>query len=89
MVRLRYQQPELPMFTGRPVALDVPGKPSMRMDEVSRLLGCSNEHVRHLIEDGSLAAVDIACKGTIRPAHRVVQASVVEFVKKRMTVGGE
>jgi excisionase family DNA binding protein len=53
---------------------------------VAILLGCSKEHVRHLIEEGSLTAVDVRCVGTSRPAHRIVQASLVAFVQKRKTV---
>lgn len=86
VARMEFKQPELPMFTGRPMALDVPEKPSLRMDEVAMLLGCSKEHVRHLIEEGSLTAVDVRCVGTSRPAHRIVQASLVAFVQKRKTV---
>ena len=80
--RTQFQQPELGLF-GAPVALTVPDKPTLRPDEVARLLGCSNEHVRHLIEEGSLAAMDIKSTGAGKPAHRVMQASVVKFMQKR------
>lgn len=83
---LEPKQMRLPLFRGEPMPLTVPDKPSLRPDEVARLLGCSDEHVRHLIEEGSLAAVDVRCAGTSRPAHRIVQASVVEFVQQRKTI---
>ena len=80
------RQMQLQLFQGEARPLRVPDKPSLRPDEVAQLLGCSDEHVRHLIEEGSLAAVDVRCAGTSRPAHRIVQASVVEFVQQRKTV---
>lgn len=83
---LEPKQMRLQLFQGEARPLTVPDKPSLRPDEVARLLGCSDEHVRHLIEEGSLAAVDVRCAGTSRPAHRIVQASVVEFVRDRKTV---
>ena len=83
---LEPKQMRLQLFQGEARPLKVPDKPSLRPDEVARLLGCSDEHVRHLIEEGSLAAVDIKCIGANRPAHRIVQASVVEFVAKRKTI---
>ena len=85
MMRTEFAQQELPMFLGEPVALEVPEKPSLRPDEVARLLGCSKEHIRHLIEDGSLDAMDVRCAGTGKPAHRIIQTSVVRFMKNRRT----
>ena len=83
---LEPKQMRLALFQGEARPLAVPDKPTLRPDEVARLLGCSDEHVRHLIEEGSLAAVDVKCIGSCRPAHRIVQASLVEFVQRRKTV---
>ena len=82
MGKTQFQQPELRLF-GEPVALQVPDKPTLRPDETARLLGCSCEHVRHLIEEGTLEAIDIKSFGALKPAHRVVQASLVKFMRKR------
>lgn len=84
MGRTEFQQPELGLF-GAPMALAVPDKPTLRMDEVAKLLGCSCEHVRHLIEEGTLEAIDIKSFGARKPAHRVMQASLLKFMRNRRT----
>ena len=61
----------------------IPKKQTLRVDEAADLLGCSKEHVRRLIEEGSLQAVNIQCKGAAKPTHRVLQTSVVQFVNER------
>lgn len=66
--------------------LEIPNKPTLRPDEVARILGCSGKHVRCLVEDGSLEAVDIRCKFLQRPAWRIMRESVAEFIQKRKTI---
>lgn len=68
-------------------ALEIPSnKLSLRPDEIMPILGCSDKHVRNLVEDGSLTAVDIKCKFCRKPSLRISRASLVEFIERRKTV---
>ena len=64
----------------------IPDKLTMRIDEVMNALSCSDEHVRHLIEDGSLNAVDVRAKGMTKPAYRIMRESLINFIQKRKTI---
>ena len=66
--------------------LTLPNKPTLRMDETRTVLSCSREHVRHLIEDGSLNAVDVRLKGMTKPAYRIIRESLIQFIEKRRTI---
>ena len=68
------------------VMLEIPAKPSLRPDETARMLGCSEVHIRHLIEEGTLAAVDIRSAICRKPSLRISRQSLVEFIQKRKTV---
>ncbi len=63
---------------------DLPEKPTLRPDEVARILGVSEKHVRHLVEEGSLKeAVDVRSAICSKPSLRVTARSVVEFWNRR------
>jgi excisionase family DNA binding protein len=66
--------------------ISLPNKPTLRPDETARILACSREHVRHLIEEGSLAAVDIRSACCRKPSLRIVSSSVVAFIEHRKTL---
>jgi hypothetical protein len=69
-----------------PVTLEIPAKPTLRPDEVKQLLGCSEVHVRHLVEEGSIAAVDIRSAVCRKPSLRILRSSLVAFIEKRRTL---
>lgn len=58
---------------------DLPNKDSLRVDEVAQFLRCSEQHVRNLIADGSLAVEETRNKGgkimggTVRAVSRMQQ----------------
>jgi hypothetical protein len=62
---------------------DIPRRTRLRVDEVCRRLRCSDEHVRHLIEAGSLAAVDISVPNASVPYWRVYRYSLVRWLFRR------
>jgi len=62
---------------------EMPEKPTLRPDEVARILGCSTRHVEHLMEEGSLEAVDVRSAITPKPALRITRRSVEEFWNAR------
>ncbi len=62
---------------------DVPRRTRLRVDEVCRRLRCSDEHVRHLIEAGSLDAVDISVPEASVPCWRVYRYSLVRWFFRR------
>ena len=62
---------------------DVPRRTRLRVDEVCRRLRCSDEHVRHLIEAGSLDAVDISVPAASVPCWRVYRYSLVRWLFRR------
>jgi excisionase family DNA binding protein len=66
------------------VTRTIPNKPRLNMAEVCAALGCSDNHVRHLIEEGSLIAIDVSCQGC-RPNWRIERESVVQFLKGRVS----
>jgi len=61
----------------------VPGKATLNMREACSALGCSENHVRHLVEEGSLLAIDVACKGC-RQNLRINRESLANFIKGRV-----
>ncbi|MCX6994157.1 MAG: helix-turn-helix domain-containing protein [Kiritimatiellaeota bacterium] len=65
---------------------EIPAKPSLRPDETANLLGCSEFHIRHLVEEGSLVAVDIRSAVCPKPSLRISRASLVAFIERRKTV---
>ena len=62
---------------------DLPRRTRLRVDEVCRRLRCSDEHVRHLIEAGSLDAVDISVPSASLPCWRVYRYSLVRWLFRR------
>lgn len=62
---------------------DVPRRTRLRVEEVCRRLRCSDEHVRQLIETGSLDAVDISLQTASVPCWRVYRYSVVRWLFRR------
>lgn len=62
---------------------DMPRRTRLRVDEVCRRLRCSDEHVRHLVEAGSLDAVDISVPTASVPCWRVYRYSLVRFIFRR------
>lgn len=63
--------------------LSLPGKPTLRKDEVAKIFDCSVRHVEHLMEEGSLRGTDIKSALCRRPAIRIYTESVREFAEKR------
>lgn len=66
--------------------LRIPDKSTLRPDEVAKILGCSDKHVMHGIEEGSFAAVDIKSAGCQKSSLRIVRESLLEYVMKRKTI---
>lgn len=62
---------------------DLPRRTRLRVDEVCRRLRCSDEHVRHLIEAGSLDACDISVPEASVPCWRVYRYSLVRWLFRR------
>ena len=62
---------------------DVPKRTRLRVDEVCRRLRCSDEHVRQLIDTGSLDAVDISLPTASVPCWRVYRYSLVRWLFRR------
>jgi len=68
-------------FDGPP---GMPNKPTLRPDEVARILGCSRKHAWHLVQEGSLKeAVDVRSAICHKPSIRLTARSLVEFCKRR------
>jgi excisionase family DNA binding protein len=66
--------------------IEIPNKPTLRIDEAMKALMCSRNHVYHLIEDGSLNALDVRRKDVTKPAFRILRESLVRFIEKRQTI---
>lgn len=62
---------------------DLPRRTRLRVDEVCRRLRCSDEHVRHLIEAGSLDACDISVPEASVPCWRIYRYSLVRWLFRR------
>ncbi len=61
----------------------LPPKPTLRPDEVARVLGITEKHVRTLVEEGSLEAVDVKSAICFKPTLRITERSLVEFWHQR------
>jgi excisionase family DNA binding protein len=66
--------------------IEIPNKPTLRIDEAMKVLSCSKRHVYHLVEDGSLNALDIRRDGKMKPAYRILRESLVELIQKKKTI---
>lgn len=65
---------------------EIPNDPVIKTSKTAKILKCTPEHVRHGIEEGSLAAIDIKSPTATKPAFRVITQSVKEFIERRKTV---
>ena len=62
-------------------SLDRPDRFALRVNEMAELLGCSEEHIRHLIEDGTIQGGDISRNGK-REHLRVSREAWADYVIK-------
>jgi len=62
-----------------------PGRKTLYLHEVARLLEMSTQHVRDLIEEGKLHAVDVGGGG--RKSWRVPTTAYERFLKERSSLG--
>lgn len=68
-----------------PPSFDFTGRTSLTLQEIADKLACTSEHVIHLIEDGSLPAIDIKGPGAKRNLWRVPVESYRQFIASRMS----
>jgi hypothetical protein len=54
-------------------------------DQVAGVLNCSDDHVRNLVEEGLLVAVNISPSGNQRQHLRIEKESLTNFLAKRRT----
>lgn len=66
-------------------SLDFPGRTTLTLQEIAKKLDCTTTHLIHLIEDGSLQAIDIKGAGGVRNTWRVPIENYRQFVAKRMS----
>ncbi len=52
--------------------------------DTAAVIGCSDEHVYHLIEQGELVATNIAMPGTGRGSYRIDTAHIQKFLDRRI-----
>jgi excisionase family DNA binding protein len=71
-----------------PQSLDFDGRNALRIEEVAERLAVTSRHVSHLIEEGTLQAVDVrsglAGREKQRPCWRIPIESYREFVRRRL-----
>jgi hypothetical protein len=80
-----------PIDPPAPVVARLPQKLTMNVIEVASALQCSRRLVYLLIDDGSLAAIDISRKSPLDPDavrrhRRILTDSVRNFLSSRKTV---
>ncbi len=61
----------------------------LRMDEACRDMRVSDEHVRHLVEDGSLDATDERRATSTQPSYRIYRYSVIKWLFNREFVASQ
>lgn len=67
-------------------SLDFPGRTTLYLHEVAERLGVSSRHVADLIEEGQLAAINIAGESaTSRKHYRIPVESYRQFVTVRLS----
>jgi len=54
---------------------------AQRVDQVSYTLGCTTEHVYHLIDAGELDAADISADTSSRACYRIPRQAVLDYIK--------
>ena len=59
-------------------------KEAQRVDQVAHTLGCTTEHIYHLIQEGEfLNARDISRDSASRSCYRIPRSDVLEFLEIR------
>ncbi len=57
---------------------------AQRVDQVAHTLGCTVEHIYHLIQEGAFLNVrDISLDSASRSCYRIPRSDVLEFLKIR------
>jgi len=59
----------------------------LRPRDVARRIGCSESHVRRLINIGELTVIDISVPGSSSTKYRVTHESLADYIARR-TDGG-
>lgn len=58
---------------------------TLSASEIALRLGVNERHVRNLIVEGELPAINSKCKGSRRGAYRITTEGYREFILLRMT----